>query len=58
MAAEPSHLDALLRIRRARLSPAAGGQEREHLLAFYHKLRKDDELGHAEAQSPTLWLPS
>jgi hypothetical protein len=49
LAAEASHLEALVhfaeRAYRRPLTPA----ERDDLLAFYHKLRKRDDLGHEEA---------
>ena len=54
LAAEPSHLEALVqfaeRAYRRPLSPA----ERDDLLAFYRKLRQQDELGHEEALRDTL----
>src|SRR5207244_6830544 len=54
LAAEPSHLKALVqfaeRAYRRPLSPA----EREDVLAFYRTLRKRDELGHEEALRDTL----
>jgi mono/diheme cytochrome c family protein len=54
LAAEPSHLDALLifteRAYRRPLAPA----ERDEVLAFYHKLREKDDLGHEEALRDAL----
>jgi hypothetical protein len=54
LAAESSHLDALVkfaeRAYRRPLSPA----ERDDLLAFYHRLRRQDELGHEDALRDTL----
>jgi hypothetical protein len=54
LAAEPSHLEALVQFaQRAYRRPLATG-ERDDLLAFYHKLREKDELGHEEALRDTL----
>jgi hypothetical protein len=54
MAAEPSHLEALTRYAerayRRPLSPA----ERDDLLGFYRKLRRDEDLSHEEALRDTL----
>jgi hypothetical protein len=54
LAAEPSHLDALLKFAekayRRPLKPA----EREDLLAFYRNLRKKDDPGHEDALRDTL----
>src|SRR5439155_25809012 len=54
LAAEPSHLKALVqfaeRAYRRPLTPA----ERDDVLAFYRTLRKRDELGHEEALRDTL----
>jgi mono/diheme cytochrome c family protein len=54
LAAEPSHLDALLKFtERAYRRPLAAA-ERDEVLAFYHKLREKDELSHEEALRDTL----
>jgi hypothetical protein len=54
LAADPSHLEALVksaeRAYRRPLSPA----ERNDVLAFYRRLRRQDELGHEEALRDTL----
>jgi hypothetical protein len=54
LAAEPRHLEALVKFaERAYRRPLAAA-ERDDLLAFYHKLRREDELGHEEALRDTL----
>jgi hypothetical protein len=54
VAAEPSHLEALLQFaERAYRRPLAQA-EREDLLAFYRALRKQDDLSHEEALRDTL----
>jgi hypothetical protein len=54
VAAEPSHLEALVKFAgRAYRRPLAAA-ERDDLLAFYRKLRRQDELGHEEALRDTL----
>jgi hypothetical protein len=54
LAAEPSHLDALVKFAgRAYRRPLADA-ERADLLGFYHTLRRRDELGHEEALRDTL----
>jgi hypothetical protein len=54
LAAESSHLKALVRFaERAYRRPLAAA-ERDDLLAFYRTLRKRDELGHEEALRDTL----
>jgi hypothetical protein len=54
LAAEPSHLEALVKFaERAYRRPIAKA-ERDDLLAFYHKLRKKDDLSHEEAFGDTL----
>jgi hypothetical protein len=54
LAAEPSHLDALVKFaERAYRRPLAAA-ERDDLLAFYHKLRREDDLGHEEALRDAL----
>jgi hypothetical protein len=53
-AAEPSHLEALARFaERAYRRPLAKA-ERDDLLAFYRRLRREDGLGHEEALRDTL----
>ena len=54
LAAEPSHLTALLRFAERAYRRPLAAKECEQLLAFYHKLRKDDDLGHADALADTL----
>ena len=54
LAAEPKQLDALVRFaERAYRRPLAAA-EQDDLLAFYRKLRREDELGHEEALRDTL----
>jgi hypothetical protein len=54
LAAEPSHLAALVQFaERAYRRPLAAA-ERDDLLAFYHQLRRQGELGHEEALRDTL----
>jgi len=54
IAAEPSHLEALVRFaERAYRRPLSSG-ERNEVLAFYRSLRKQDELGHEEALRDTV----
>jgi hypothetical protein len=54
LAAEPSHLAALVRFaERAYRRPLAAA-ERDDLLAYYHRLRSQDELGHEEALRDAL----
>lgn len=54
LAAESSHLKALLRFaERAYRRPLSKGEQQD-LLAFYHKLRRRDELGHEEALRDTI----
>jgi hypothetical protein len=54
LAAEPSHLQALLQFAQRAYRRPLSAAERDDLLAFYHKLRRDDELGHEEALRDTL----
>jgi hypothetical protein len=54
LAAEPSHLEALLRFAERAFRRPLATAERDDLLAFYHKLREKDELGHEEALRDTL----
>jgi hypothetical protein len=54
LAAEPSHLVALVKFaERAYRRPLATAEHYD-LLTFYHRLRKQDELGHEEALRDTL----
>jgi mono/diheme cytochrome c family protein len=54
LAAEPKHLEALVKFaERAYRRPLAKA-ERDDLLTFYRKLRQKDELGHEEALRDTL----
>jgi hypothetical protein len=54
LAAETSHLEALVRFaERAYRRPLAAA-EREEILAYYRDLRKKDDLGHEEALRDTL----
>jgi len=53
-AAEPSHLEALVRFaERAYRRPLAAA-ERASLLAYYHKVREQDDVGHEEALRQAL----
>jgi hypothetical protein len=54
LAAEPSHLDSLLKFaERAYRRPMTAG-EKADVLAFYKRLRTKDELGHEDAIRDTL----
>jgi hypothetical protein len=53
-AAEPSHLEALLRFAECAYRRPLSKVEQEDLLAFYRKLRRHEELGHEEAVRDTL----
>jgi hypothetical protein len=54
LAAEPSHLQALLQFAGRAYRRPLSAAERDDLLAFYHGLRRRDELGHEEALRDTL----
>jgi hypothetical protein len=54
MAAEPSHLAALVRFAEQAYRRPLAAAERDDLLAYYHTLRKQDELGHEEALRDAL----
>src|SRR5207237_10282072 len=54
LAAEPSHLDALLAFAQRAYRRPLGPGEREQLLAFYRHLRQHDDLGHEDALRDTL----
>jgi hypothetical protein len=49
LAAEQSHLDALAKFAERAYRRPLSAAERDDLLAFYRRLRKDGELGHEEA---------
>jgi hypothetical protein len=53
-AAEPSHLKALVQFAERAYRRLLSTSERDDLLAFYHTLRWQDELGHEEALRDTL----
>jgi hypothetical protein len=54
VAAEPSHLEALVKFAERAYRRLLTAAERDGLLAFYRDLRKRDELGHEEALRDTL----
>ncbi|HZV04790.1 MAG TPA: DUF1592 domain-containing protein [Gemmataceae bacterium] len=54
LAAEPSHLAALVKFAERAYRRPLSSAERDDLLAFYHRLRRQDELGHEEALRDTL----
>jgi hypothetical protein len=54
LAAEPSHLEALVKFAERAYRRPLTAAERDDLLAFYHKLRGEDDLGHEEALRDTL----
>jgi hypothetical protein len=54
LAAEPSHLEALVQFAARAYRRPLSRTEREDLLAFYHSLRRQDDLGHEEALRDTL----
>src|SRR5205823_8414878 len=54
LAAEPSHLRALVQFAERAYRRPLSAVERDEVLAFYHKLRRQDELGHEEALRDTL----
>jgi hypothetical protein len=54
VAAEPSHLEALTRFAERAYRRPLSDAERDDLLAFYRKLRREDDLGHEEALRATL----
>jgi hypothetical protein len=53
-AAEPSHLDALVTFAERAYRRPLSKDERDDLLAFYRKLRKQDDPGHEEALRDAL----
>lgn len=54
LAAEPSHLDALVKFAERAYRRPLVKAERDDLLAFYRLLRKQDDPGHEEALRDTL----
>jgi hypothetical protein len=54
LAAEPSHLLALVRFAERAYRRPLSSAERDDLLAYYHRLREQDELGHEEALRDVL----
>src|SRR5262249_6255302 len=54
LAAEPSHLAALVKFAERAYRRPMAASEREELLAYYHTLRQKDDLGHDEALRDTL----
>jgi hypothetical protein len=54
LAAEPSHLAALVQFAERAYRRPLSAEERDDLLAFYRQLRQQDELGHEEALRDTL----
>ena len=51
LAAEPSHLEALAQFAERAYRRPLSAAERDDLLAFYRKLREQDELGHEDASA-------
>jgi hypothetical protein len=54
LAAEPGHLRALVQFAERAYRRPLTAAERDDLLAFYRRLRRQDELGHEEALRDTL----
>jgi hypothetical protein len=54
LAAEPSHLEALVQFTERAYRRPLDRAERDEVLAFYHSLRRQDDLGHEEALRDTL----
>jgi hypothetical protein len=54
LAAEPSHLKALVQFAERAYRRPLSAAEKDDLLAFYHKLRRQDDLGHEDALRDTL----
>src|SRR5262249_52813049 len=54
LAAEPSHLEAPARFARRAYPPPLAAHERDDLLAYYRKVREQEDLGHEEALRQTL----
>ena len=54
LAAEPSHLEALLTFAERAYRRPLSAAERDDLLAYYHQVHKEEELSHEEALRQTL----
>jgi hypothetical protein len=54
LAAEPSHLDALVKFAERAYRRPLSSAERDELREFYRTLRRQDDLGHEEALRDTL----
>src|SRR5262249_40881603 len=54
LAAEPSHLKALVKFAERAYRRPLSSAERDEVLSFYRTLRRQDELGHEEALRDTL----
>jgi hypothetical protein len=54
LAAEPSHLEALAQFAERTYRRPLSAAERRDLLAYYHKVRRQEDLGHEEALRQTL----
>jgi hypothetical protein len=54
LAAEPSHLEALVQFTERAYRRPLSSAERADLLAYYHRIRKQEDLGHEEALRQTL----
>ncbi len=54
LAAEPSHLKALVQFAERAYRRPLTSAERDDILAFYHRLRREDDPGHEEALRDTL----
>jgi hypothetical protein len=54
LVAEPSHLEALVQFAERAYRRPLSAAERDALRAFYHKLRREEGLGHEEALRDTL----
>ena len=53
-AAEPTHLESLIRVAERACRRPIRAEERDELLAFYHELRSDHGLSHEDAIRDTL----
>ncbi|HMF15370.1 MAG TPA: DUF1592 domain-containing protein, partial [Gemmataceae bacterium] len=54
LAAEPGHLDALVKFAERAYRRPLSSAERDEVLAFYRTLRREDDLGHEDALRDTL----
>jgi mono/diheme cytochrome c family protein len=54
LAAEPGHLDTLVKLTERAYRRPLTAAERDDVRAFYHKLRRQEEVGHEEALRDTL----